>query len=65
MIEVNDAVIANPAHLNAYPYLRGGVLKVRVKTLREYEQLLQFPAYADLTRRLQQYDGWTKERRMT
>jgi len=65
VIEVNDAVIANPAHLNAYPYLRGGALKLRVKTLREYEQLLQFPAYANLTRRLQQYDEWTKERRMT
>ena len=65
VVEVDTAVAANPAHINAYPYSRGGVLKVRVKTLRAYEDMLSFDAYADLTRRLEQYDEWTKERRMT
>ena len=41
--------LQNPAHINAYPYSRGGVLKVRVKTLRAYEEMLSFDAYADLT----------------
>ena len=65
VIEVDDAVLQRPAHINGYPYARGGVLKVRVKTLREYEELLRFDAYADLTRRLRRYDEWTRDRRMT
>ncbi len=65
VIEINQAVVQHPAHINAYPYARAGVLKVRVTELRGYEQLLRFDAYADLTGRLQQYDEWTKDRRMT
>ena len=65
VIEINDAVVQHPAHINAYPYARGGVLKVRVKTLRGYEELLRFEAYADLIRRLRRYDEWTKNRRVT
>ena len=65
VIEINQAVVQHPAHINAYPYARAGVLKVRVTTLRGYEELLRFEAYADLIRRLQRYDEWTKDRRMT
>jgi aminomethyltransferase len=65
VIEVSDAVSANPAHINAYPYARGGLLKIRVKTLQAFEAMLRFEAYADLVRRLRQYDEWTRERRMT
>ena len=65
VVEVDTAVEANPAQINAYPYSRGGLLKVRVKALRAYEEMMSFDAYADLTRRLQRYDEWTKERRMT
>jgi len=65
VIEVNPEVGANPAHINAYPYSRDGLLKVRVKTLRDYEEMLPFEAYADLTRRLERYGEWTKELRMT
>ena len=42
VIEVNPDVVADPAHINAYPYSRDGVLKVRVKTLRDYEEMLRF-----------------------
>lgn len=65
VIEINAAVAADPAHVNAYPYSCGGMLKVRVNSLRAYEDMLSFAAYADLTRRLRSYDEWTKERRMT
>ena len=65
VIEINQAVVQQPAHINAYPYARAGVLKMRVTTLREYEGLLRFEAYADLLRRLERYDEWTKDRRMT
>ena len=65
VVDVDAAAGKNPAHINAYPYARGGLLKVRVQTLRAYEDMLAFDAYSDLTRRLRQYDEWTKEQRMT
>jgi aminomethyltransferase len=65
VVEVDAAAGANPAHVNAYPYSRSGLVKVRVATMRDYDDMLAFDAYADLTRRLQLYDEWTKERRMT
>ena len=66
VIEINQAVVQHPAHINAYPYARAGLLKMRVTTtLREYEGLLRFEAYADLLRRLERYDEWTEDRRMT
>ena len=58
-------MLHNSTCLNAYPYVRDGILKVRVKTLQEYERLLRFDAYAQLVARLRRYDEWTKERRMT
>jgi len=65
VVEVADAVVQQPAHINAYPYARAGVLRVRVDTLRGYEEMMRFEAYAELVRRLQQYDEWTKDRRTT
>ena len=65
VIEINLAIVQRPAHINAYPYAREGVLKVRVTTTREYEELLRFEAYAEVVRRLQLYDEWTKDRRLT
>jgi hypothetical protein len=41
------------------------VVKVRVTTPRACKDMLSFDAYADLTSRLQRYDEWTNERRMT
>ena len=64
VIEVNAAVLQHPAHINAYPYSRSGVMKVRVAALRGYDDLLRFDAYAELIRRLQRYDEWTKDQRM-
>jgi glycine cleavage system H protein len=65
VIGINATLVQHPAHINAYPYSRGGVLKVRVNSLVEYDEMLRFEAYTDLIRRLQQYDEWTKDRRMT
>jgi len=65
VIEINQAVVQHPAHINAYPDARAGVMKVRVTSLRDYENLLRFEAYADVLRRLHRYGEWTKDRRMT
>ena len=66
VIEVNaEPCCAIPRTSTLIRIRADGLLKVRVKTLRDYEEMLPFEAYADLTRRLQRYDEWTKERRMT
>lgn len=65
IVAINADLARNPGHINAYPYLRSGVLKVRVESMRDYDGLMRFDEYADLVRRLQRYDEWTKDRRMT
>ena len=65
VIEVNDAVLTDPAHINAYPYSRRGVVKVRAENMDAYEEMPGFEPYADLTARLRSYDEWTRDRRMT
>jgi glycine cleavage system H lipoate-binding protein len=65
VIEINEALAAHPLHINAYPYERSGLMKVRVSSLREYDELMSFAQYADLSRHRAHYDEWTKERRVT
>ena len=65
VVEVAESLVRDPGRINAYPYARAGILKVRVGNPRETEALLRFPDYAALTERLQRYDEWFKDRRMT
>ena len=65
IVEINEALAAQPSLINAYPYERSGLMKVRVTSPREYDELMPFAQYADLIRRWQQYDEWTKDRRVT
>jgi aminomethyltransferase len=65
VVEVDESLAQHPARINAYPYARSGLLKVRVDTPRETAALMRFEDYAALIHRLQQYDEWSKDRRMT
>ena len=65
VVAVSEALMEQPARINAYPYARAGVIQVRVESRREYEDMMRFADYAQLVRRLQQYDEWSRERRMT
>ena len=65
IVEVNAALAQKPGLVNAYPYAAEGVLKVRVASMHDYDGLLRFDAYADLIGRLQRYDEWTRDQRMT
>ena len=65
VVAVDESLSARPARINAYPYAHTGLLKIRVGTPRETQALLSFEDYAALTRRLQGYDEWFKDRRMT
>ncbi len=65
VIETNEALIQQPGLVNAYPYAQRGMLKLHVKTPREYEDLMAFAEYGDLTRRLRRYDEWSQDQRVT
>ncbi len=65
VVEVNEALVQTPARINGYPYARQGVLKLRMSEPREYEEMMDFAAYKQLTHRLRHYDEWSQEQRMT
>jgi glycine cleavage system H lipoate-binding protein len=65
VVEVGESLAQHPARINAYPYARTGLLKVHADTPGEIEALMPFGDYAALTQRLQRYDEWFKDRRMT
>jgi glycine cleavage system H protein len=48
IVEVNDALDANPALVNSDPYGDGWMLKMRVSDPAELEKLLTADAYKDL-----------------
>lgn len=65
VIEINQALTGYPTTINAYPYAREGVLKMRVSSLRDYENLMSFESYAEFVQRLRLYDAWSKDPRFT
>jgi len=65
VVEVNESLLQQPTRINAYPYAHQGILKVRVETTREYQQMMDFAQYANMVRQLRHYDEWSKERRVT
>ena len=65
VVEVNDELARQPSLINAYPYDRRGLMKIRASLLREYDELLSFAQYAELIRRQQHYNAWTKDTRLT
>jgi len=65
IVAVNTGLLEKPAHINAYPYATEGILKLRLKRPEDSDALLDFEHYAELIRRLQQYELWSNARRMT
>ena len=65
VVEIDEALMQKPARINAYPYARSGMLKVRLDARRDYEEMMRFKEYAELVHRLQRYDEWSSDRRMT
>ncbi|HEV8097424.1 MAG TPA: glycine cleavage system aminomethyltransferase GcvT [Burkholderiales bacterium] len=65
VVAIGEPLVQHPERINAYPYARTGLLKVRVDSPREIEALMPFEDYAALIQRLQRYDEWFKDPRMT
>ncbi len=64
VIEVDSAMGKAPARINAYPYSTVGIFQLRASDPREYESLLSFADYAELTAELSRYDRWSQEKRI-
>jgi glycine cleavage system H protein len=58
VIWVDEATTRDPRRINAYPYARAGIFKVRLSSPREYEELMPFEIYAEQLRKLRRYDEW-------
>ncbi len=65
VVAVDPALLQQPARINAYPYARAGLIKLRVDTTREDEEMMTFRRYAELVQRLERYDDWSADRRTT
>jgi glycine cleavage system H lipoate-binding protein len=65
VIWVDESTRRDPRRINAYPYARGGIFKLRLSSPKEYEELMPFENYAEQLRKLRRYDEWTNELRVT
>ena len=65
VISVDAATTRDPRRINAYPYARAGIFKVRLSSPKEYEELMRFETYAEQLRKLRRYDEWTSDLRVT
>jgi glycine cleavage system T protein (aminomethyltransferase) len=64
VIEVDSETARTPARINAYPYSTSGIFRMRASNPREYESLMPFADYAELTAKLSRYDQWSQEKRI-
>jgi aminomethyltransferase len=62
---VDEETRRDPRRINAYPYARDGIFKVRLSSPKEYEELVPFDMYAEQLRKLRRYDEWTSDVRLT
>jgi aminomethyltransferase len=65
VLEVNEAVVQNPGHVNSYPYAASGLMKLRLAASASPPELMAFEQYAQMIRQAEEYDGWSKDRRTT
>lgn len=65
VIEINMSLLENPERINKYPYAHSGLVKMKVDDLNDFETLLRYEEYIAVTRQLQLYENWSKEKRTT
>ena len=65
VIWVDESTTRDPRRINAYPYARGGIFKLRLSSPKEYEELMPVANYAEQLRKLRRYDEWSNELRVS
>ncbi len=63
VVAVDGELMKKPERINAYPYFRSGIVRVKLAAPLDSEGLLGFKDYAALTTRLNAYDAWSNDRR--
>ena len=63
VVWVDEDLMRRPARINAYPYIRTGIVRVRLAAPIEASGLMSLKDYAALMARLSEYDAWANERR--
>jgi len=63
VVAADEELMEKPSRINSYPYLRPGIVRVRLAAPLESAGLLSFKDYAALTAKLSEYAVWSAERR--
>jgi glycine cleavage system H protein len=65
VVAVDADAERDPSRLNAYPYVRKGIIAVRLDDPHADGALLDFSGYAQYVRNVSRYDAWSGDKRMT
>ena len=65
IVAVNASLAARPGTVNMYPYSREGLVRIRPASSADLDALMDFGQYRAFVARLQDYDAWSRDRRMT
>ena len=65
VVAVNAAAVERPGDVNRYPYARDGLMRIEPDDAGEIPALAGFAAYTETTRRLERYDSWSRDLRLT
>ncbi|HHX51336.1 MAG TPA: hypothetical protein GX711_07845, partial [Clostridia bacterium] len=65
VVEVNLDFVEKPELINQYPYIKSGLLKIKLDNPKEIDELFSHQQYVDYTRELSRYESWSKEKRTT
>ncbi len=65
VVAVNASAVERPGDVNRYPYARDGLIRIEPDDAGEISALAGLAAYAEATRRLERYDSWSRDLRLT
>ena len=65
VVAVNASAVERPSDVNRYPYARDGLIRIEPGDGGEISTLAGFAAYTETTRRLERYDSWSRDLRLT
>ena len=65
VVSVNASAIEQPSDVNRFPYARTGLVQLVPSDPDELKDLIEFPAYMDIVRKLESYETWSQDLRLT
>lgn len=65
VVAVNTSVVDRPSDANRYPYARDGLIQIEPGDTGEISELVHMAAYTEITRKLERYESWSRDLRLT